>query len=70
VDFPTITNLMKKNLFMEIAPAGGQGDPLVDLGYTSRSEYSDGSMLINNVAQEGDLIFKYGCKVGLEKLLH
>jgi len=70
IDFPAVTNLMKKNLTIEVTPASVQGNPLIDLGYSSTNEYLNGSLTIQNLAQDGDLLFRYGCRAGLENLFH
>jgi len=68
IDFPIPMNLAKKSLFIEVDSGSIQGNTAIDLGYSTENEYLDGRLTINKQHQDGDLLFKYGCRVGLEKL--
>ena len=70
IDFPTISNLANKNLILQVDAGTGQGNSAIELGYSPTNEYIDGLLTIDNQPQVGDLMFKYGCVSGLEKIFH
>jgi len=70
VDFSPIPDSRNKKFILEVSPTDGMGQPNIEMGYSIRNEYLGGSLSINNETQTGDLLFRYGCLVGLEKLFY
>lgn len=68
VNFPDVTNTFNQKLLLEVSSSRAGANPEIEVGYTLRNEYLNGLMLINHQPQEGDFLFKYGCREGLEKL--
>jgi hypothetical protein len=66
--FPPVPDSGNKKYVLEVVPAEGTGQPDIELGYFARNEYMAGSLRINNLEQTGDLLFQYGCSVGLDQL--
>jgi uncharacterized membrane protein len=68
LDFPTLSNLANKKLILEVETGTKDGGSAIELGYTPTNEYIDGFLTIDNEPQVGDIMFKYGCRSGLEKI--
>ena len=68
ISVPTkaLSDVGGQNLTIEIRSPGSDETANVELGFQDRNEYLEGTFTLNNQPQEGDLIFRYGCRVGLE----
>ncbi len=68
VEFPVIPSADGRTFLLRIAPADAGVTTGPELAYFTRDEYTDGQFTLDNQAQEGDLLFRYGCRVGWEKI--
>jgi len=70
ITFPKVADSAGQNYTLEISTSNGNDLSAVELGVFNRDEYPIGSLNINKQKQVGDLIFQYGCSVGLDNLLN
>jgi hypothetical protein len=45
------------------------GNPGIQVGYTQDEQYLEGNLIVGEVHAAPDLVFQYGCEVGLERFV-
>ena len=67
-NFPVVPDSLSKNYVLDIRSSNEVGVGNMSIAYSKTNEYKNGNLSINGQAQEGDLLFQYGCLTGLGEL--
>ena len=67
--FPSIPASKKHHYLVKLEALGPTGDEGLDVVYYETDEYFEGHAWLNGDDLDGDLVFQYGCRVGLERLI-
>jgi len=67
--FPAIPGSMKRQFVLKLRPVDMAAGEELSLVYFVTDEYFEGHAWRDGNDLEGDLVFQYGCRVGLERLL-
>jgi len=67
--FSPINESNNQTYIIDFHPADSQNQQNIELSYSKTNEYLDGDLSINGQSNNGDLLFQYGCKIGLDKLI-
>ena len=70
VDFPPVLDSKAKLYVIDVEPVDKTGQQDIKIAYSKTNEYLNGELNIEGEKQVGDLLFQYGCRVGLESLLN
>jgi len=66
--FPPVPDSDRRRFEVSIRPGDPQRQQAIAVGWTETDEYFEGRAALDGDDLHGDLIFQYGCRVGLEAL--
>ncbi|MBM3122496.1 MAG: DUF2142 domain-containing protein [Chloroflexi bacterium] len=67
--FPSIAASKKHHYLLMIEPSGATDEGSLAVVYYETDEYFEGHAWLNGDDLDGDLVFQYGCRVGLERVI-
>lgn len=67
--FPGIAASKKQHYLLKIEPLGATDEGGLAVVYYETDEYFEGHAWLNGDDLDGDLVFQYGCRVGLERVI-
>jgi len=70
LDLPLIPESMSQTYQIILSATNSSEPDGVSLAYFDRDEYPDGDLILNAENVENDLLFQYGCSVGIHQIIH